>query len=49
MSEKTLKRLHKHRGLPLFRLVENGPLFGFWTEAELWIKKNRIRTDIRNS
>ena len=41
ISEHTLRQLARKRGLPLYRLSDQLPPYGFWSEIEAWLKKQR--------
>jgi hypothetical protein len=41
LSPKTIKRLRRDAGLPLFRILPNGALFGCWPEIARWVLKRR--------
>jgi hypothetical protein len=39
LSAKTVKLLHRERGLPLIRLTEGATIYAFWSEIEAWMRK----------
>jgi hypothetical protein len=43
LSPKTVKRLGKYSGLPLFRVIPNGALYAFWPDVERWIRRRAIK------
>jgi hypothetical protein len=43
LSPKTVKRLSKEAGLPLFRLTPTtGRLYAFWPDVARWIRKRAM-------
>jgi hypothetical protein len=42
LSTKTVKQLHRDKGLPLFRFNDGGPYFGFWSQVEAWAKARHV-------
>ncbi|HEV8642065.1 MAG TPA: hypothetical protein VGV13_13275 [Methylomirabilota bacterium] len=41
LSPKTLRRLGKETGLPIWRVTPHGPFYAFWSEIETWARKYR--------
>jgi hypothetical protein len=39
LHPKTVKRLHRGEGLPLIRLTDGGPYYGFWSSVQAWARK----------
>jgi hypothetical protein len=43
LSPRVVKRLHRERGLPIWRLTPRGPLCAFWSDVEKWLHAQRPR------